>query len=317
MELLTKVNIDKLPFHINHTHNISMIGSCFANNIGKMLIEDGFNVSINPFGILFNPISVSRAIRHITLEYQYKEQDLINYNEQWISLNHHSNFNCDIKEDTLFKINSKIKETKDFYKSSDILFITFGTAWVYTYNINDKIVANCHKIPSKYFSKKLLSIEEILRSYEILIPIIRKNNPSKKIVFTISPVRHWKDGIIENNRSKSVLHLAIMEMIKRYENTYYFPSYEIMIDELRDYRFYKEDMLHPNNQAVKYIYKRFSTLFYNEETKSINNQLRKIKLSLNHKPFNKNSKDYNEFKKKLEIKINNFRIKYPYINFCL
>ena len=235
MKFSTKVEIKPNLTQINHQHKIAMIGSCFTHNIGAKLLNDKFDVSINPFGILFNPISVASAIEHCVNNKELVGGDIKNHGEQWLSLKHHSSFNALTKDETLSKINEAIKQSSKYYNSGDYLFITFGTAWVYTLIETNEIVANCHKIPNKQFTKRLLTVKEIVDSYKELFKTIQKKNPSQKIVFTISPVRHWKDGVVENNRSKAVLHLAIMELTQVYDFASYFPSYEIVLDELRDY----------------------------------------------------------------------------------
>lgn len=315
MKFSTKVEIEPNSIRINHQHKIAMIGSCFTHNIGAKLLNDKFDVSINPFGILFNPISVASAIDYCVNNKELVGSDLKNHGEQWLSLKHHSSFNSLTQDETLSKINEAIKQSSKYYNSGDYLFITFGTAWVYTLIETNEIVANCHKIPNKQFSKRLLTVKEIVDSYKELFKTIQKKNPSQKIVFTISPVRHWKDGIVENNRSKAVLHLAIMELTQTYEFASYFPSYEIVLDELRDYRFYKTDLLHPNQQAVDYIYERFAESFYNNDTQLLNKTIQKLKAALAHKPFNIQSKEHQSFVEKTQLKIKEIEKSYPYLKF--
>lgn len=314
MKLQTKVEISLNKNKINHQHKIAMIGSCFTQNIGEKLQQDQFDVSINPYGILFNPVSVAKAIKACLNQLSLKEEDLIKVGEQWASLNHHSQFNTLVAKDTLQRINQSIQDAKSYYAESNLLIITFGTAWVYELNETKEIVANCHKIPNKNFTKRLLTIEEIVDVYSTLFLELISENPNLNIMFTVSPVRHWKDGVVENNRSKSVLHLAIMELVNKFEIVSYFPSYEIVLDELRDYRFYKEDMLHPNQQAVDYIYERFSDTFYTKETVVLNKRIRKLKLALAHKPFNINSEAHQLFIKQTKEKVLVLEREHPYLN---
>lgn len=309
----TRVDIPLSELKINHCHKIAMIGSCFTQNIGEKLKGDKFDVSINPFGILFNPISVAKAIKSCFDQIYVKEDSLLKEGEQWLSLNHHSEYNSLKAIDTLKKINNSIKDSEEYYVNGDYLIITLGTAWVYEYNESKEIVANCHKIPNKKFTKRLLSIDEIVDTYSKLFLEVQEINPSQKIIFTVSPVKHLKDGVVENNRSKSVLHLAIMELINKFKHVSYFPSYEIVLDELRDYRFYKEDMLHPNQQAVNYIYERFSNTFYTEETLGLNKRIRKLTLALAHRPFNSNSESHRLFLQQTKEKISQIEKDYPYI----
>lgn len=315
MKFRTKVEIEEQSIRISHEDKIAMIGSCFTNNIGEKLSNDKFDVSVNPFGILFNPISVANAISHCLNQKEFGEQDLIHFGEKWLSFEHHSSFNSLTKEESLRKINASIKEAKEYYLKGNILFITLGTAWVYVHNKTNKVVANCHKIPNKEFTKRLLNIEEIVIKYNNLFALLKKNNPNIKVVFTVSPVRHWKDGVVENNRSKAVLHLAIMELVQKNEFVSYFPSYEIMLDELRDYRFYKDDLLHPNQQAVDYIYERFAESYYTDETQQLNKTIQKLKAALGHKPFNIDSKEHQLFLEKTHLKVKEIEKSYPYLKF--
>jgi len=316
MQFRSKVTIPLSNVNkINHCHKIAMIGSCFAQNIGERLEQDKFDVSINPCGILFNPISVAKAIKSCFYQTLIIKNQIRKEGEQWLSLDHHSRFNSISSEETLSKINQSILDSKDYYINGDYLIITLGTAWVYEFKETKEIVANCHKIPNTRFLKILLSIDEIVTIYSTLFIELLKKNSSLKIIFTISPVRHWKDGVVENNRSKSVLHLAIMELVSLFKSVSYFPSYEIVIDELRDYRFYKEDMLHPSDQAVDYIYERFSELYYTKETVDLNLKIRKISLALAHRPFNLNSKSHQLFLINTQEKMKQFKIDYPYLEF--
>ncbi|MCT4580573.1 MAG: GSCFA domain-containing protein [Flavobacteriales bacterium] len=315
MKFSTKVEIKEHSKRINHRQKIAMIGSCFTNNIGNKLLEDQFDVSINPFGILFNPISVANAIKGCIDQKEFTAKDLLQQGEQWLSLQHHSAFNALTKEEILTNINDTIKANKDYYAKGSFLFITFGSAWIYTHLASQTVVANCHKIPQKQFTKSLLTVEELVKCYSSLLYEIREYNPNLNIVFTISPVRHWKDGVIENNQSKAVLHLAIMELVNNFDFVSYFPSYEIVLDELRDYRFYKADLLHPNQQAVDYIYERFSEVYYHTETQQLNRSIRKVKAALSHRPFNIDSKEHQHFLEKTKQKIEALKQAHPYLSF--
>jgi hypothetical protein len=315
MNFRTKVAIEESDYKIDHHQKISLIGSCFTHNIGNKLKADKLDVSINPFGILFNPMSIANAIKFCVLQGKFEKSQLLNRGEKWLSFKHHSQFNALSANDSLKEINESIEASSDYYNDADFLIVTFGTAWVYTYNETGEIVANCHKIPNNQFTKRLLSIEEIVEEYKKVIIILKDHNPRLKIIFTISPVRHWKDGVVENNRSKAVLHLAISQLVKEMKEVSYFPSYEIVLDELRDYRFYKEDMLHPNQMAVDYIYERFSQAFYTKETTDLIDKIKKVELALSHKPFNPNSESHQKFIELTNKKIRDLRKEYPFIHF--
>ena len=315
MKFRTEVSIPKSMFEVTHQHRIAMIGSCFTNNIGTCLNNDKFDVSINPFGILFNPISVANAIEHCANQIFIKKDSLINTSEQWVSLLHHSQFNRAAQEETLKVINHSILEAKDYYNNADLLIITFGTAWIYKYNKTGDYVANCHKIPNKEFTKELLSVTKIVEVYKKLFKSLIKSNPKLNIIFTISPVRHWKDGVVENNQSKATLQLAVKELVEEFDFVNYFPAYEIVLDELRDYRFYKDDMLHPNEVAVAYIYEKFRATYYSEKTILLNKKISKIRLAASHRPFNFEADSHQSFIAKTKLLITQVGLENPYLDF--
>ena len=268
-------------FDIKHHHKIMFIGSCFSDNISSKLMERKFDVLSNPYGVLFNPISIFTALKEIITNKSYTETDLGFHNELFYSFQHHSSFSDVQLESALSKINNQIQKAHSFLKESQFLFVTFGTAWVYSYQ--NKIVANCHKIPNQQFEKVLLESNQIKEEWKAIATILQEFNPNLKIVFTVSPVRHLKDGFEENNLSKAVLRNAIYQIQKENNALQYFPSYEIMMDDLRDYRFYKSDMLHPNEDAVNYIWQKFSTTFFNENTQTLNQRVYKLFLATQHK----------------------------------
>ena len=304
----------KYNFDINYKSNLMFIGSCFTESIGEELKTSKFNIDINPFGILYNPISVKNSLNFLIENKRFSENDIFYFNERWHSFYHHSRFSASEKKQMLSSVNQRTEESSDLLKNADFLFITFGTAWVYEHRETDEIVSNCHKVPAKNFKRRILTIDEITNAYYALSEKIMKFNPDLKIIFTISPVRHLKDGFYENNLSKSVLRLAIDKLINVYSNCFYFPAYEILTDDLRDYRFYKSDLLHPNKTAVDYIFNFFKSSFISDDTLKILNEIRKIIRSKNHKPFNLNSEEYKKFVKSNIKSIEKLTDKYDYIN---
>jgi len=273
----TTITTKKSEIEINHQDKIALIGSCFSENIAIKLKERKFNVLSNPYGILFNPLSIFTAITEIIQLKTYTKNDLGKHNELFYSFNHHSNFSDLELENVLQNINTQIKNAHYFLKNCHMLFITFGTAWAYTYN--KKIVANCHKLPNKQFEKILLSNNQIIDEWQKTSTLLKQFNPKLNIVFTVSPVRHLKDGFEENNLSKAILRTTIHQM-----GNFYFPSYEIMMDDLRDYRFYKSDMLHPNDDAVNYIWQKFSESYFNDNTQQLNKRIYKLQTAIQHQP---------------------------------
>ena len=309
----TLVLPQKLPFAINYQSPLFFIGSCFSNHIAERLQTHFFKTYSNPFGVLYNPISIKNSLEILMRKKEFTANDLFFDKEQYHSFWHHSSFSSDTEKESLQKINIEIKKASLFLKQTDVLFITFGTAFVYEHIQSQQIVSNCHKISAKEFNRYRLDIDDILTAYFDLIPQLQAFNPQLKIVFTVSPVRHWKDGAHENQLSKSILHLAIDKLQKKYDSLYYFPSYELLIDDLRDYRFYADDMLHINNQAIDYVYQHFSDVFYNQETKQIEKRLIALNKAKQHRVFNKNTKQYQEFVSTNKKKVQQLQKEYPFL----
>lgn len=312
MEFRKKVDIPKSEFTISHHTQIMMIGSCFAENIGRELQENNFNACLNPFGILYNPASIQQALEILSEEKDFSASDVFFHEGLYHTFFHHSSFSHNDKNLFLEEINNKRQKASLKLKGSDALLITFGTSYVFTHTETKNIVANCHKQPSHLFDRRRLSVEEIVDSWESLILKLRKNNPSLKLLFTVSPIRHWKDGAHNNQLSKATLLLAIDILSEKLKDIYYFPSYEIVLDELRDYRFYAEDMIHPNQTAIHYIWERFSETYFDKETIQINKQWQGIRKAISHRPFNEDTDEHKQFLRQTLLKLNELRNKYPY-----
>jgi len=280
---------------INYSDKIVFLGSCFAENIGAKLQELKLQINLNPFGIIYNPASIAQSIEYILLAKKFAQEDLEYYNEKWISFNHHGKFSSPNANETLLLINSELQTAYDYLKNASHLFITFGTSWVYKLKRTGQIVANCHKLPSNEFEHYALSVHEILEIYISLLHKIKAFNDKINIIFTVSPVRHWKDGPIENQYSKSVLLVAVHDLVKQFEFASYFPSYEIMMDDLRDYRFYSEDLFHPNQIGIDYIWEKFKECYFNTETIEIASKIEKVVKSVQHKVFYPQTLAYRKF----------------------
>lgn len=311
MNFKTEIKLPNYPFSISHQDSLVIFGSCFSENIGAKLKENKFDVNVNPYGILFNPISVTKAIEECIDDKQYTESDLKENNEIHFSFNHHSKFSGLDKQQVLDSINNSIAKANSYLTSAKVLIITFGTAWVYRLKDTNEVVANCYKLPNSLFVKELLSVNEITEEVSKTIKKLKAINPSLKIITTISPVRHWKDGVVENQQSKATLHLALKKINESFDDSVYFPSNEIMLDELRDYRFYANDMLHPSELAIDYIWEKFTDSFFSKETKELNKRIAQINREKNHKPFNPESKEFIEFSKQLEEKENQLYSEFP------
>ncbi|CAG0966304.1 MAG: GSCFA domain-containing protein [Bacteroidetes bacterium] len=295
MEFRTQILPKELKHKINYQKPCVSIGSCFATNMGEKLLASKFNILINPFGIIYNPVSIANTIIRSTQCQYYNEQELIYFNHKFISLDHHGEYSSADKSDCLEKINSAILKTNTALKNASHLFITLGTAWIYKHLQQNKVAANCHKIPQKEFEKTMLSSEEIIGELQKAIYECRKINNSINIVFTLSPVRHLNDGFVENQLSKSILHFAIQQIIREADDCHYFPAYEIMMDDLRDYRFYKEDMLHPNETAIQYIWEKFCQASIEKKSLALLPKIEEIRKALQHLPFSQHSEEYKKF----------------------
>lgn len=307
MNFTTPVNI-KPNKTIDHNSQIVMLGSCFAENIGKKLIDCGFNVVMNPMGILYNPISIFSTLSRIIEGREFTENELFQHNGLWASFMHHGSFSHSDKSEALRLMNEKLHEGHKQLKNATHLIITFGSAEVYEHN--GLVVSNCHKLPSREFTHRLLSIDEIITSSISLSSL----NPQLSTIFTISPVRYLGNGAHHGQINKATLLLAT-EQLCQTTGAKYFPSYEIMMDELRDYRYYAADMIHPSEIAVEYIFERFTTTYLTEEAIRTAEEVLKIKKSLSHRPLHPDSDEYIKFKKKLSQQIDAIVKKYPDIKF--
>ncbi len=304
MKFRTEVHLNESSVKINITDRIFSIGSCFSTEMFHLLNRAQLQTLNNPYGTIFNPYSVNTALRRIHSSSFYTEDDLIAYQNQFISLDHHSGFNSEYVHKTLENINSNIEKANRFLQSANWVIITYGSSFIYEFLPKNKLVANCHKIPSKYFSKRLLTPGEIRNSVRETISFIKDICPEGvQLLFTVSPVRHTKDGMTENQRSKSLLIANLHEVLEETDRCTYLPVYEIMMDDLRDYRFYKEDMIHPTQQAVNYIFEKFGNAYFSDETIDFIEENFKIMKALEHKTSDEQSSAYKEFRENLKGRI--------------
>lgn len=301
----------KSTINIAHQDAIFLLGSCFTENIGEKLMNSKFKVNSNPFGIIYNPISIANSLTRIKKKQLYTEQEISSHQGKYFSFDHHGSFSSFNKAECLAKINNEITCAHQHLLETKTIVVTLGTAWIYETIENNKLVANCHKLPAKNFTKRLLSVDEILH---VWIPIIEQLK-TINFIFTVSPVRHINDGLHENNISKSVLHLAIHQLISNYNNCHYFGAYEMVIDELRDYRFYKEDMIHPSNQAIDYVWEKFADTYFNNKTQQLNQRIEKLQQAVNHRPFNFESESHQKFVKEQIHQMELLCKEFPFLNF--
>ena len=304
MKFRTEVDIAPSERKLKTDEAIFSIGSCFASEMSSRLADGQLQTLNNPFGTIFNPWAVNNALEQICQQKTYTEEDLVLYHGEFLSLHHHTSFNSGSVEVTLGKINQKIAEAYDFLRKTSWVIITYGTAYAYEFLPQGVLAANCHKIPQKFFKKRLLTHEELTSAMEKSIQLLTKFcSDDVQILLTLSPVRHAKDGLTENSLSKAKLLCAMHETAQKHPQCIYLPIYEIMMDDLRDYRFYKEDMLHPSPQAVQYIWEKFAQSYFDAETLEFISENFKIKQALEHRPKDENSPQHQDFLNQIKQRI--------------
>ena len=332
MQFTTPISILKSDNLIDYNSKIISIGSCFTENIGAKLYYYKFHNSVNPFGIIFNPVSIENLISRAINEQEFTENDIFYNNERWQCYQVHSVLSLENKEEYLSILNSLLIDFKNQILECTHFIITYGTSWIYQLKSSNQVVANCHKIPQNQFNKVILSVLDIENSIKNSINLIQRINPKCSFIFTVSPVRHIKDGFVENTLSKSNLIVALHNSKLVTHNLQpathnsqpethnsqlanYFPAYEIMMDELRDYRFYAQDMLHPNKIAIDFIWEKFAATQVSDTIYTTMEDINSIQKSLLHKPFNVNSKSYSLFLSALKYKIERIKNNFPHIEF--
>lgn len=317
MNFSTVVPLSYTGKKITYEDKILCLGSCFAVNIGEKFKMYQFQQTINPFGILFHPKAIEKLIEYAVKGYVFTASDVFEHQEIWSSFVAHSDLNELEQEDIVAKLNVKLFDLQVALRESTFITLTFGTAWVYELKETGELVANCHKIPNTQFTKRILSYSEVAKSYHTILTLIRSINNDAQVLCSISPVRHIKDGFVENQRSKSILHAALHETLEGLEDTkmYYIPVYEILMDELRDYRFYTEDLIHPNAMAIQYIWERFVNQYVDEEMHGVMKKVEEVQKGLNHRPFNPTAEQHLKFLDTLIEKIDDLLERYPFMSF--
>ncbi len=312
MEFRTPVQLPKPAFAFSYADRILLLGSCFAENIGERLHDNKFTVDLNPFGILYNPASVAAAVRMLLRPELFTEADLFSHEGMYHSWQHHSRFSADSAEESLQAMNRRLAASAASLREATRLVVTFGTAYVYRLQSDGRVVANCHKQPDKLFSRERLSVEAIATEWKSLLFSLWEHLPELKVLFTVSPIRHWKDGAHGNQVSKAALLLAIDRLQEQFpDRVAYFPAYEIVMDELRDYRFYADDMLHPSPLAVDYIWERFCHNSLSPDTQSALQAWREIRRAMEHRPFQPDGDAYRQFVRQTLLKLEQLREKFP------
>lgn len=313
MNFRTHVELPERQVEIRHSDRIMLLGSCFAENMGNLLLENKFRCEMNPFGVLYNPISIAKALRQIMEGKMYDESDLFFSRGEWHSWMHHSSFSAFTSDECLQRINERLTIAKESLRAIDWLIVTWGTSYVYQLQENDEVVGNCHKQPDKMFIRSKLNVRTIVNEWLRVLADIKTINPKVKFLFTVSPIRHTKDSMHGNQLSKSTLLLAADELCRMFANCFYFPSYEIMMDELRDYRFYGDDMIHPSRIAIEYIWQCFSKCYFRVETENVMQEWEEIRKGLAHRPYAPESNAYRSFLSQIVLKIARMKEKMPYL----
>jgi len=315
MQFMTPINIKPLDPAINYRNKLLLIGSCFTEHIGNYLSEVKFNVLQNPNGILFDPVSVCNSLISYIHNKQYSADDLFTLNEGWHSWQHHSRFSRPGRDEALQMINESQQNAHHFLKQTDWLIITLGSSFVYHLTESGMPVANCHKAQPQTFNKHLSTIEEIVTKFDETIHQLFQFNQHLKIIFTISPVRHLRDGVVDNNRSKARLIEAVHHLVSKFDRLYYFPAYELVVDVLRDYRFYDIDLAHPNYAATQFVLEKFSENCLDVEARQLAEDIKKLVIARNHKPFNAKSNQHRQFLENQLQRTRQLQEKYPFLNF--
>ena len=303
-------------FQIAHGTGVFCMGSCFATQVGQRLDYFKFDSFLNPFGIIYNPISIAKGLEILLTDHLYFDaKDIFEHEGAWHSSQHHSSFSHVDPQQVLEKINDTLKAARTVLQKSECLILTFGSANVFVEEKTGKVVANCHKIPQRNFIKKQLSADEIVMVLDDIVQKLATKFPNLKILLTVSPVRHLREGLVENQLSKAKLLVALHKMAEINKHIAYLPAYEIMMDDLRDYRFYEKDMLHPNEMAVDYIWDFFSKTFFSQKTLDLNERVKQIRMAAAHRPFHEGSSEHLKFKKSQLVKIEMLNRSFPHLNF--
>ena len=304
----TEINIKPLEQTVVYADALLFLGSCFADEVGTICKGLGFNALVNPFGVLYNPASIAQSVERLDSGRPFTRDDVIAVGErQYCTFNHNTAF-WNTSEDMLLQtINQRLGEAHEHFMKSKWLVVSLGTSWVFKHRMSGQIVSNCHKLPAHQFDREFLTVE---RSSQYLSGIVERH-PEKQFIFTVSPLRHLKDGMHGSQLSKAALLLAVNEICRQFANAHYFPAYEIMMYELRDYRFYKEDMVHPTEQAVRYIWERFAEFAINASEKPAMNAAAELRQMLEHKPLFPETEAFKRFELQKERKTAELKKNYP------
>lgn len=311
----TKVPSISFPFRLTHQQAVLCYGSCFAEHMASRLQERKFKAQLNPFGITYHPLQIAAGLSALLQGHTLTSTDLFQHNELWQTFEFHSQFSHPEKEQALQQMNDSLRGAAQFLQQVDLLIVTLGTAYGFIEKETGKLVNNCHKLPADHFTRKRFQPGEIILPLEKALLGLKERRPTLEVLLTVSPVRHIKDGMLENQRSKAALLLTVADLAERLEFVHYFPAYELVMDDLRDYRFYSGDMVHPNELAVDYIWSYFQTALFEASTQQLVLQIEKIKRASLHRPFHPNTKSHQAFLKNQLTKIQEIQMRFPELDF--
>ena len=315
MKLQLSFTPERLAEAISHTEAIMLTGSCFAENIGNRLKGDKFRVFQNPNGILYDPVSITGSIISYIENKKYSPSDLVIINDLWHSWQHHGSFGGMDQAEVLNRVNNSQQSAHEFLRDAEWIFITLGSAYHYRLSATGAPVANCHKAPANSFIKQLLSIEQIQSLLDTCIHRLFHFNPRLRIIFTVSPVRYIRDGLVANNLSKARLTEVVQHLVNKFSKIYYFPAYELVNDVLRDYRFFKEDLVHPTDQAINFVYEQFRSACFDTATYNLTTEISRVVADLNHRPLHPGTPANIAFNEALEQKLSGLKQRFPYLDF--
>ncbi|MFM9948727.1 MAG: GSCFA domain-containing protein [Saprospiraceae bacterium] len=302
-------------FFIGHQDVTLCMGSCFATHIGAWMKELKFPCLLNPFGILYNPVSIGKNMQRLLAQQPYSQEDFAQQGGLWHSFDHHGVFSHPDLLQAVSGVNAALQEAATFTQQTNRLILTPGSAHVYTFKKTGQVVANCHKFPASDFEKRRLGVGEVVAALSVPIEQWKAARPDLEIILTISPVRHIRDGIVENQRSKATLALALEELCRQFPYAHYFPAYELLLDDLRDYRFYEADMVHPNGQAIRYIRDYFAETFFTKDTLALNQRIAKIISAANHRPLHPHTPEHLRFVQQQLAAIAELEKEFPFLDF--
>ncbi len=287
---------EKPDFGLSHADRLLLLGSCFTENIGQRLLDMKFQAMVNPFGIVYNPVSMARSLdRLLAAGRPFQAEDLVQHAGLWHSWMHHGSWSGTDRDATLDRLNTAYHAAAAFLKNTNRLLLTLGTAEVFVLRETAEVVANCHKAPAALFVERRLGVDETVSALEISLQKLTAQVPDMQVILTVSPIRHLRNGPVANQRSKAVLVLACAELCARLPNVVYFPAYELLLDDLRDYRFYQPDLTHPSELAERYIWEVFGDVFFTAKTKALLARIERIRAAVQHRPFRQQSAEHQEF----------------------